>query len=126
MSSYLLVYLNAPPVEEAALFSSKPDGGESALWREQQQPLVHESVGCSVTTAQGAEQENKGTSQNNLIQESLRKAEPQAHWIMQIIVQPPKQHLKAWTARGKGSWRPCSSSELGERSASSCLAALTQ
>lgn len=31
MSGSLLVYLRAPPVEEAALFNSKPDGGEPAL-----------------------------------------------------------------------------------------------
>lgn len=31
MSGYLLGYLNAPPVEEAAVFNAQPDRGESAL-----------------------------------------------------------------------------------------------
>lgn len=43
---------------------------------QQQHSLVRESAGCSVTTARG---ENKGILQNSLIQELLRKAEPQAH-----------------------------------------------
>lgn len=85
--------------------------GESALWTEQQQSLVGESVGCSVATARG-EWESKGVLQNTLIQELLRKAEPEAHSIMQIeLIEPPKEPLKAWTAKGKERWWPSSSSE---------------
>lgn len=52
--------------------------------------------------ALGGERVSEGTSQNNPVQELLtRKADPQANQIMQIIISPPKEHLKSAAAAGE-------------------------